>query len=310
MSPGPEQPAVTGAAPTKADADEFDELARRAGAALRRPAPADGVRAIAERRRRDRRLKVAAAGVVAVASVVAALALLAGGPGSEELVPADSLPDRVPEPTPLPREVEPDPSLEGENSAPVGWVGPVDERSEEVQPLDMTDDMSFELADPLDAAEAWVDVQRVWRTMSKDSWFIDLAAWPPAVAELEPGVVIAYGLVLDADRDAVADYVIGIDNDAPQAGDFRAWVTDLETGVTEQQVGPPYGYPVEFTHPEEAMPGLGGLDVPYVNFTFLRGTTPTGLSPSGARFYAWSSVTRDGEVVAWDYAPDTGWTGP
>jgi hypothetical protein len=303
MSPGQEQPAVTGATPTTADGDEFDELARRAGAALRRPAPDDGVRAIAERRRRDRRLKVAAVGVVAVASVVAALALLAGGPGGEELVPADSLP----EPSPLPRDVEPDPSLEGESAAPAGWVGPVDDRSDDVQPLDMTDDTSFELDDPLDATEAWVDVQRVWRTISKDSWFIDLAARPPAAAELEPGVVIAYGLVLDADRDAVADYVIGIDNDAPQAGDFRVWVTDLETGVTEQQIGPPYGFPVEFTHPGEAMPGLA---VPQVNFGFLRGTAPTGLDPGGARFYAWSSVTRDGEVVAWDYAPDTGWTGP
>jgi hypothetical protein len=25
------------------------------------------------------------------------------------------------------------------------------------------------------------------------------------------------------------------------------------------------------------------------------------------RFYAWTSVTRDGKVIANDYAPDTGW---
>ena len=44
-------------------------------------------------------------------------------------------------------------------------------------------------------------------------------------------------------------------------------------------------------------------------FTFLPGSQPAGLEPASVRFYAWASLTRDGDVTAWDYAPDTGWIG-
>ena len=54
----------------------FDELAARAGAALRRPAPADGVRVIAARRRRQHVVKAGVAGGVAVAAVVVALVIV------------------------------------------------------------------------------------------------------------------------------------------------------------------------------------------------------------------------------------------
>ena len=52
----------------------FDELARRAGAALRRPAPDDGVRVIAARQRRQQALKASVVGGVAVATLIGALA--------------------------------------------------------------------------------------------------------------------------------------------------------------------------------------------------------------------------------------------
>ncbi len=86
-------------------------------------------------------------------------------------------------------------------------------------------------------------------------------------------------------------------------------VTDLATGETDEQIGPPYGFPVEFVHPDESQPdGLPGP--PSVDFTFLGSSKPTDLNPETVRFAAWTSVTRDGEVVAWDYAPDTGWVSP
>jgi hypothetical protein len=44
-----------------------------------------------------------------------------------------------------------------------------------------------------------------------------------------------------------------------------------------------------------------------MHFTFLPGSAPADLNPQMVRFYAWASATRDGEVLAWDYAPDTGW---
>jgi hypothetical protein len=41
-------------------------------------------------------------------------------------------------------------------------------------------------------------------------------------------------------------------------------------------------------------------------FTFFPGSDPPGFD-SSSRIYAWSVVTRGGEVVAWDYAPDAAW---
>ena len=90
----------------------------------------------------------------------------------------------------------------------------------------------------------WVDVTRV-RYSNADNvpyWVIELAARPPRAAGLEPGQFIAYGLVLDTTGDGVAHYLVGIDNDAPQRGDFHVWVTDLRTGETDEQIGPPAAF--------------------------------------------------------------------
>lgn len=73
--------------------------------------------------------------------------------------------------------------------------------------------------DPLDAPAGWVDVERVLFDASlgfdddgqvvvdgvtQPSWRIELAAKPPLITELEPGLVIAYGLVLETTGDGVA----------------------------------------------------------------------------------------------------------
>jgi len=61
--------------------------------------------------------------------------------------------------------------------------------------------------------------------------------------------------------------------------------------------------PIEFSHPDEGTPNERSM-----YFTFLGGTaTPADLNIRTVRFYAWASETRDGEVIAWDTAPDTGW---
>ncbi len=67
---------IPGLPESELDGDDdavFDELARRAGAALRRPAPEDGVRAIADRHRRQQALKAIVVGGVAVAALIGAL---------------------------------------------------------------------------------------------------------------------------------------------------------------------------------------------------------------------------------------------
>jgi len=137
-------------------------------------------------------------------------------------------------------------------------------------------------------------------------WTIELAATPPPAASLDPGQLIAYGLVLDTTGDEVADYVVGIDNDAPQRGDFHVWVTDLRTGETDEQIGPPYGLPIEFSYPHEGKPGSLS-DPRALVLTFLTPYAPSDLDPETVRFYAWASASRDREVFASDYAPDTGW---
>ena len=180
--------------------------------------------------------------------------------------------------------------------------GPVREPSDVVQGIG-----SEWKDDPDDASEVWADIEVVeYQSAGQPHWYIVLEGAPPHPAEVEEGVLIAYGLVLDTNGDGAADHVIGIDNDAPVPGDFHVWVTDLATGDTIDQIGPPYGLPVEFGHPsEEQPPDIGGS--PTMVFTFLRGTAPAGLDPATVRFYAWTSASRDGVVFAEDYAPDTGW---
>jgi len=163
--------------------------------------------------------------------------------------------------------------------------------------------------DPVDAAMGWVDITRVVFTDTNDGhWYIELASRPPpATGQDGADLIVAHGLVLDTTGDGVADYVVGLDDDGPRPGDFRAWVTNLATGVTEEQSGPPYGYPVEFAHYAEG--GQLG-EPPAVGLTFLGASAPAGFEIGSVRYYVWTSVTEAGRVVAWDYAPDAAWLDP
>ena len=183
--------------------------------------------------------------------------------------------------------------------API-WSGPVRAPSDVVHRM-TTAEYEETWDDPLDTSEPWADLVLVRsRDANQGYWMLELAAMAPSFDELEPGVIVAYGLVFDTNADGAADYVVGIDNDAPVRGNPRAWVTDLATGETDEQTAQPYGYPIEF--------GLPSVDDPYPVFlTFLNGSAPANLDPETVRFYAWTSATRDGQVFAHDFAPDTGW---
>jgi hypothetical protein len=202
------------------------------------------------------------------------------------------------------------------------WSGPVrpDAAGMPILPLTKDAEMGgdgWAWADGRDAAVPWVDIGAVrWQLEGQVHWWIDLAGWPPPAEELDPDeTIIEYGVVLDANGDRVADYEFGINNDAPEAGDFRVWVTDLATGDTDERVGPPYGYPVEFSHPDEhdRSETLNGHPLPpSMVFTFLPGSRPSGppeeVGPTSEwQFYVWATVTEGGEVEAWDYTPDYGW---
>jgi hypothetical protein len=131
---------------------------------------------------------------------------------------------------------------------------------------------------------------------------------------------IAYGVVVDDDRDGVPDWRYGTDNlpvdavpgfgknDSPN----RGWRTNLHTGQTD--AGP--------EHYEFAAYGAGtalgrGPDAVYPSGSDARfrfggaSETTQGSSPWGFEldmpFYTWASVIVNGRIVATDYAPNSGW---
>jgi hypothetical protein len=203
-------------------------------------------------------------------------------------------------------------------TAPPTWTGPELDRGTVAHPMA---DLPWEDApvheftwqDPLDTAMASVDVLQV-RSLEPHPggmngyWSLNLAAMPPLPADLEPGMVVTFGVAFDTNADGVADYTAGIDGDAAIRDGFRAWVTDLATDETKEQVGGPYGFPIEFNYASDT--GCSE-DVPScaVDLMFLSqgDSVPEGLDPDTARFFVWTAVTRGGVLVAHDYVPDTGW---
>jgi hypothetical protein len=168
--------------------------------------------------------------------------------------------------------------------------------------------------DPRDTTIAGIDIVDI--SNSSDSyrrWGLELAGYPPGAADRDTGqIVIEYGLVFETTGDDVPDYLIGINTDAPVAGDYRVWVTNLGTGLTDERFEPPYGFPIDFAFPDPLLaPTLGGPPA-QMRFFFLDSAPWTGSNGPGRdgypiRYYAWASATKDGEVMGWDYAPNDGW---
>jgi len=197
---------------------------------------------------------------------------------------------------------------------PSGWSGPIRSDSTEMRTFAMGRDQAGtqrRMIDAPDADEEWVDIRRVVvQDGPEPSWRIELEAPPPPADGLDPAeTVISYGLVFETTGDGVPDYEVGISNDAPTPGDFRVWVTDIARRQIRERVGPPYGLPVRFAHPDDYGPGDSPDLRSAVEFTFLPGSQLPGLS-GATRFYAWASVTTDGRVVGWDYAADFAWLQP
>jgi hypothetical protein len=159
--------------------------------------------------------------------------------------------------------------------------------------------------DPPDATDEDIDLTII-RTLPGRSWGLDLVGYPPPDATLDANRrVIEYGVVLDDGNDGVADCLIGISSGADDVQGYRVWATNLRSGVTQEQLGPPYGFPIDFSHPNEQS------EAPYgMRFFFLSGIRPCDLPTGRIAFYAWSTTSTDGVVQAWDYAPDNAWLLP
>ncbi|MDQ3096254.1 MAG: hypothetical protein M3Q82_09950 [Actinomycetota bacterium] len=96
MSTTGDLPGLPGNEPDGEDDAVFDELARRAGAALRRPAPADGVHVIAARRRRQQAVKATVAGGAVAAVVIGTLMVASRRDDPDGLPVVDSTPATLP----------------------------------------------------------------------------------------------------------------------------------------------------------------------------------------------------------------------
>jgi hypothetical protein len=229
-----------------------------------------------------------------VAAIVGALAVTRDGGDSQQPIGLVT----IPTPTPT------------ERTSTTTWEAPEPLRpaaSRVVQHDEDTFGNALDWGDRRDAAIAEIDIVSVGLAQDcrcGSSWRFQLAARPP----LDPAArVIAYGIVVDGDGDHRADCQIGINNDAPEDRAFHVWVTNLRTHETAVQDGAPYGMPVEFAHPSESSERELARAM---YFGFLPGLKhPAPCDPFGhsSTFYAWSSVTEAGQIVAQDYAPDAAW---
>jgi hypothetical protein len=274
-----------------ADAPSADEVTDRIKRSAARPAIFGG---------RPRQL-------LWVAAALLLLALAGAVVGAAVLLRNE---DRVqPSPTPT---LATEPTLQ--LSPVIGWTGPVrsDATNMPLLPARSGPEGGRLWIDDADASTAWADLTEVqWRGTAGEQpyWFLGLASKPPITSDLAPVTVLEYGVVLETTGDGVPDYEFGLNTSTERLAGraFRVWVTNLATGTTQEQLGPPYGYPVEFRHPDESEPDDPASWARTVMFTFLD-SGPPGLG-SGTRYYAWASHTENGDLVSWDYAPDNGWLG-
>jgi hypothetical protein len=245
--------------------------------------------------------------VALLAVALAGGAILVGGRAEQRAVPAIApsaapvIPPASPAPTPSAAQSASSTPRPGRDASGK-WPGPVQTLPEmAVQAMELRPDSGrLVWNDGRDAPIEGLDITRVVTGPPQTGWSFAIAGHPPEAAELDAAdTVLSYGLVFETTGDGRADYVLGINSDAPVVGDYRVWITDLATGETQEQVGPPYGRPIEFSHPSETSNSR------VMSFWFINGNVPFGSKVRS--FYAWSALTRAGETVAWDYAPDAAW---
>ncbi len=196
--------------------------------------------------------------------------------------------------------------------APIEWTGPVRAGGDRAAVEALGPDPQqggLAWSEPTDVAPSWADIARVEVQPDSQQWRVRLGGDPPdREALMQAGQIFAFGLVIDTTDDGVADYVVGIGTDAEGAS-VHVWLTDLATGKTRERFSGPYGDPFDFATSFESA-GDDPFAMAAGGTFFNVGFAPPELFDHRTnRFYAWASLTEDGEVVAWDYAPDAGWLG-
>ena len=207
--------------------------------------------------------------------------------------------------TPTGRPLVPETSASPSRMPTPGWTGALRNDQASLRVLSQ----STAGVDPADTAVGGIDIRRVSAT-TRPEWRLELRARPPLAATLDPARrIMEHGIVVDSDGDRHADCRIGISTDAPTRGDLRVWVTDLRTGVTAEQVGAPYGTPIDFFHPGESEEesGLDETANRTLALFFLDGGKSHCVLSASASYYAYAVVMDRGQEPQWDFAPDAAW---
>jgi hypothetical protein len=159
--------------------------------------------------------------------------------------------------------------------------------------------------------DPWVDIRAV--TGDTSTVHLKLVSnQPPVVNPTEQW--IAYGVVIDDDRDGVPDWRYGIDNKPDASGEpldgpgeaspqnrTRVWRTHLHTGRTDDVgLGDERWHGVWPDRSDASFIFGGAMDIAG------KGTVEWGIELD-MPFYTWASVIVNGRVVATDYAPNAGW---
>ena len=236
--------------------------------------------------------------LVVVVSALAAVLLASAVAVALVLLDGRSAPPVVADATPVVAE------------AALAWTGPVrtDLADAGVGTMETGEESSFTWSDEVDTAPGWADIRRISIRPDSQQWWLELGRdHPERDALTRADQVLAFGFVMDTDADGSADYVVGIDSNADGEG-VHVWLTNIATGETNERFSGPYGSPFDFWTSLESEPMQGGPP-PGASFFNVGFAPPELFDHETTRFYAWSSLTDDGDVVAWDYAPDRGWLG-
>lgn len=262
--------------------------------------PEDDVRRGRSRIRRTRGF-VAGGAALTLAALVAALSWGGGGREGDRLLPAGP---------------SPSPSPTASAAAPVAVsMAPLRDESQAVAAMTSVavaegEAATWRFRDPQgDSSRGAVDIEQVvvqnFGGQYRLDWMFQVREDYPTAPE--PGRRIEYGIVLDTDGDRAADCQIGVSRDVGGTDlPFSSWVTNLRTGVTHREDGPPYGKLVDFRHPAETP--SGPMDTRLVRFFFIFAETGP-CEGYGARstFYSWAADGDGRRAPTLDYAPDTAW---
>jgi hypothetical protein len=290
------------------DDGRIDDLARRAGAEVRRPAPAGFVDGVRSARRRQQTVR-AGAGVVGVAALLAVGAVIVRGTTDDATIAPATVPDSVPD---TQADAEPDTDPPGETTPGTDPITTVPEESGAgsstfVPAGTDVDGVPDAIYVPADVALAEENVL--------DPVALELLETRPIIRTRSGEVLIStsasgrvtyvYPFESQDDQDAChqmpsADWVTGADTTG-----LPEWVLDITLSADGR-----VGAAVAVSCPSDAEPSIDGTTGPYAVTVFrfdaddpTAPAVPVLVVDGGAEFFFRASLTDDGSFVMLETYP-------